>query len=434
MRKIIILLSLFFTAIILFSCGGNTSKSKKDKDGNIIITVASRYGSDVPDEIYYRKKVEEFNDNNNGIKIEMDNIPSETSYLDKLRVSFANGDTPNVFIEYGGSRTLDYLEANALLNMEPHFEEDKDWYDTFYPSMFRELKYEGYQGLWGVPFKSYTILIYYNKDMFKKHDITVPESFNDLLAVCEKLKIAGIRPFQVAGKQLYRLGHFHNNLVIKSMGWEAALRLADRTLKYDSPEMIRTYQIIYDMNKKGYFGIDVLSTDYNTEKSMFASDKCAMRWDGSWFISELPGTDLYDKVGVMPFPYIDEKYRLQAQGGSSDMWFISTLNKTDEEIKASVEFVKYITSKDYYIGNNEVASVLYPVKFTPSPDTITNPILDELKYIVDEYTDMSTDIQNYDTNSYMLDTVRNALQGLFMGNTPNQCAEEIVTRMNEYNK
>ncbi len=449
-KKIIAVLLIGIMMFSLAACGssaknddtaGNTgtvdsNNSSADKTTetdkeDITITVASRYGSDVPDEEYYRQKVQEFNDMDNGIKVVMDNIPTEADYLDKLRTSFANGDTPNVFIEYGGSRVLDYVESDALVNMQPYFRSDPDWYSSFYESMFGDLQYDEYDGIWGVPFKSYTVSLFYNKDIFEEQGLTVPESWEDLLEVCQKLKAAGIKPFQVGEKDIWRFGHLHNNLVIKSLGTDAVAKLADRSLAYDSPEILKTYQLISDMVDKGYFGDDILNTDYNTEKSAYAAGECAMRWDGSWYVSEIYGTDIYDKTGAAPFPYVDEKYKDQAQGGASDMWFISKLNKPDAEIEASVEFVKYITSQDYTAENNEVAAVIYPIKFTVTDATPQNPLLDDIKDFVEGYTAMNTDIQNSDPESFMLDTVRNALQGLAMGNEPEQCGKEIVDRIAE---
>lgn len=395
--------------------------------GKVTIRVASRYGADVPDEKYYRQKVEEFNKTNkDGITVTMDNIPTESDYLDKLRTSFADGDTPNVFIEYGGSRTLDYLKSNALVNMQPYFDKDPDWYKSFKPQFWTDLKYKGYDGVWGVPFKSYIVVLYYNKEIFQKQGLTPPKSYEDLLNVCQKLKSAGIKPFQAGEKDVFRFGHLNNNLVIKSLGADVATKLADRSLSYDSPEMLKTYQMIADMNSKGYLGTDVLNTDYNTEKSTYAAGQCAMRWDGSWYVSEIFGTDIYNKTAVVPFPYVDEKYKDQAQGGSSDMWFVSKLNKSQEEIDASVKFLKYITSEEYTAGNNEIASVVYPINFTPTAKTPKNPLLDDIKKILDETKNVQTDIQNSDPDSHMLDTVRNALQGLAMGNSPDKCGKDIV--------
>ena len=415
----------FFILLFIFtmSCG-------KSSNGDIIINVSSRLATDIPDEVYYRKKVEEFNKLDNGITVVMDNIATESDYLDKLRVSFANNDSPNAFIEFGGSRVLDYVEADALLNMKPYYDEDSEWYNSFYASMFKDLQYEGFEGIWGVPFKTYTILLYYNKDIFQKYNITPPETFDELLAVCKKLKDFGIKPFQVGEKDVWRLGHFHNNLVIKSLGVNAAERLANRTLSYDSRDMMQTYRIISDMVKQGYFGDDILNVDYGMEKSVFSTEGCAMRRDGSWYISEVFGQDIYDKMGVISFPYINERFKNHAQGGPSEMWFISKLNKSQEEIEATIEFIKFITSVDYYKGLNEVATMLHPVKFTPTPNTPPNPLVDELVKIFASYEALSTDLQNIDTESHMIDTVRNALQGLAMGNTPEQCAKQIVDRIN----
>lgn len=415
----------FFILLFVFtiSCG-------KSSNGDIIINVSSRLATDIPDEVYYRKKVEEFNKLDNGITVVMDNIATESDYLDKLRVSFANNDSPNAFIEFGGSRVLDYVEADALLNMKPYYDEDSEWYNSFYASMFKDLQYEGFEGIWGVPFKTYTILLYYNKDIFQKYNITPPETFDELLAVCKKLKDVGVKPFQVGEKDVWRLGHFHNNLVIKSLGVNAAERLANRTLSYDSRDMMQTYRIISDMVKQGYLGDDILNVDYGMEKSVFSTEGCAMRWDGSWYISEVFGQDIYDKMGVISFPYINERFKNHAQGGPSEMWFISKLNKSQEEIEATIEFIKFITSVDYYKGLNEVATMLHPVKFTPTPNTPPNPLVDELVKIFASYEALSTDLQNIDTESHMIDTVRNALQGLAMGNTPEQCAKQIVDRIN----
>lgn len=413
-------------------CSVPVTAAEGDAKENVTIRVASRYQADVPDEQFYRDKVEEFNALDNGITVEMDNISTEAEYFDKLRTSFASGDAPNVFIEYGGSRVMDYVESDALLDMKPYFDEDPDWYDTFYPSMFGDLIYEDYpDGIWGVPFKSYTVALFYNKEIFEEQGLTPPTTWDELLDVCAKLKEAGIKPFQIGEKDTFRLGHFHNNVVIKTLGAGAAAQLADRSLAYDSEELIETYQKIKDLLDNGYLGDDIISMDYTTEKSVFADGGAAMHYDGSWYVSEIYGTDFYDKVGVVPFPTINEEYADNAQGGASDMWFVTKMDKSDEEIAASVEFLKWFTSIETYEANRKVAAVIYPVKLEPDTD-VENPLLDEINEIVSGYSAMQTDLQNPDPASHMMDTVRNALQGLAMGNSAEECGKEIVDRIAEY--
>lgn len=427
MKKLYFILILLFS--ILISCS-KSSEPKRDENGNIVISVAARYSSNRPDDLFYKNKVEEFNNMNLGIKVVLDNIPTEATYLDKLRVSFANGDTPNIFLEHGGSRVKDYIDSDALVNLQEYFDEDPQWYNSFYSSLFKDLKYENIDGIWGVPYKSYVILIYYNKEIFKNNNIEVPETFDELLEVCKKLKQAGIKPFQVGEKDISRFGHFHNNIVIKSLGVNAAKDLADRTLSYDSPQMIESYRIIYDMIQNNYFGEDILSVDYNAEKANFESEQSAMIWDGSWYVSELyESSDIYDKVGVMSFPYINEEYKNEAQGGAADMFYISKLNKTPEEIEASVKFLKYITSVEYFEELNKVSVSIPPVKLENNNE-LNNPLMEEVLDIFAQYTNLSSDLQNIDPDSHMIDTVRNALQGLALGNTPEECARQIIERIN----
>lgn len=447
-RTLAVVLAASMTVGLLAGCGGNSGISDSGSGGgessagsegsgskdDIVITVSTRYSNDNPDENYYREKVEEFSAMDNGITVEMDNISTEADYLDKLRTSFANGDTPNVFLEYGGSRCLDYLEADALLDLKPYLEEnDSEWYNNFYESMWGQCIYEGYDGIYAVPFKSYIVPLFYNKELFEEVGIDPPETLDEMMDACAKFKEKGILPFQAGEKDNYRFGHFNNCLIIKSLGVDAVDDLASRDLTYDSDEMKATYQYMVDMMENGYFGENVLDTDAPTEVSAFKGGNVAMKWDGSWFIAnEIYGTDFYDKVGVVPFPYGDESCKDYAQGGASDMFFVSQLNKSEEEIAASVEFVKFITDPEYYAGLDEVAQTVVPVKFEKTENSPENPLLDEVIEIQAGLKDVRTDVQNYDPESHMLDTVRSALQGIAMGDSADQCAQNIMDRMAEY--
>ncbi len=108
------------------------------------------------------------------------------------------------------------------------------------------------------------------------------------------------------------------------------------------------------------------------------------------------------------------------------------MNKSEEEIAASVEFAKYITSPQYYQQLDEVAQTVVPVKFEKSENSSENPLLDEVIAVQAALTDVRTDVQNYDPASHMLDTVRSSLQGLAMGDSADQCAQNIMDRMAEY--
>jgi len=422
MKKVLLVVAAITILTALAACGGAD-------DGDVVITVASRLGQDIPADAFFRAQVARFNEMDNGITVEMNNIVPEDAYLDMLRTSFAIGEPPSVFIEYGGTRVRDYLEANALVNLEPYFQRYPAWYNLFAPAMFDGLRFDGFNGIWGVPFQAYLIPLYYNTEMFAAQGLTAPTTWDELMTVSQAFMDAGIRPFQVGARDAWRLGHLHSVIVLNYLGADAVDRLANRTLAYDSPEMIQTFQLIADMLDRGFLGVDVLDNDYNTERAAFTSGQVPMRWDGSWFVMEIFGTEVYDRTRAVPFPSINPAHANVHKGGASDMWFVSSLGQTDAQIAASVEFVQFITSEEFFIGTNEIAAALYPAIFTPSAATPPNPLLDSIAAIAGDATALFTDLQTVDPEAHMLDTVRNALQGLAMGNTAEETAAEIVRRM-----
>ena len=116
-------------------------------------------------------------------------------------------------------------------------------------------------------------------------------------------------------------------------------------------------------------------------------------------------------------------------GGPNDSFFVSTLNKSDEEIAASVVLLKYITSKDFCNGIMQVSPNTLSIKTDVQSD---NYLLDEIAAIIEDTEASKSDLQTYDSQAHMINTVRAALQGLAMGNTPEEVGAEIIDTMSQY--
>lgn len=390
--------------------------------------------SDASEE-YYIQKLDEFNAMDNGITVELTNINTESEYLERLSTDFASGDTPNVFQEYGGSRCLDYMEANALLNLQPYLEADQDWYDTFMESCWEPAHFEeyGYEGLYCVPYTNYQIVLFYNKDILAENNVEVPTTWDELLDACATLKANGVQPFVVGEKDDYRFGHLHTVLSLKTYGPDIASQLSTREVTYDGEEMQTIYGMIKDLVDNGYLGDNLLSTDAEQEKSYFTEGKAAFQYNGSWGASSIKnsGSELYDNqtIGVVRFPAVTEEYAKVDMGGGNDSYYISQLNKSDEEIAASVVLLKYITSQEFCTGLMEANPNTMAIKLDVESD---NYLLNEIQSIMADTEQTKSDLQNYDTQAHMINTVRSALQGIAMGNTPEEVGAEIVSTMAAY--
>lgn len=410
-------------------------KDKKFDDVTIRVATRNGGGSDDAASAYYEQKVKEFNEMDHGITVEMTNISSETDYLDKLSTDFASGDAPNIFQEYGGARLIDYLDAGYLLDLQPYLEADEEWYGGFSDNGWSTCKFEdyGYEGIYGVPSEVYQIMLYYNKELLEKNNVKPPKTMDELMAACAALKDAGVEPFQIGEKDAWRFGHLHTVLSLKKYGSDVAEKLATREMTYDGEEMTAIYDMMKEMVDKGYLGDNLLSTDKSMEDTLFEEGKAAFKYDGSWYPGLLQQSEspLYadEKVGVIRFPAIEEEYATVDMGGATDAYYVSTLNATEEQIEASVVFLKYLASVDYIKGLIEVNPNTYA--YNVEVDT-GNYLLDDVMAIMEETQDVKSDLQGYDTQSMMMNTVRTSLQGLAMGKTSEEVGKEITDTLSEY--
>lgn len=386
---------------------------------------------------YHLEKIKEWNDQKNGITIETVFIPKETDYLDRLSTDIASGDAPDIFMQYGGTNCLDYVESGVVLNLDPYLEADPDWYNGFAKADWDTVNFEqyGYEGTYGTPSSSYEVLLYYNQDYLDQCGLEVPESWDDLMNCCEVLKANGIQPFMVGESDNYRYGHLLSVLAVKTYGPEFQDKLAAREFNYDSPEVLKLIQMIKDMQDKGYLGDNVLSVDCNAERAYFGAGDCAFMYDLSRAGAILQDTECFKNqtVHATKFPYIDEQYAECNMGGANQNYFVCTMNKSDNQIKASLKVLKWLTSTEFYNDLIQVYPSTYAV--TPSPEAIAstnNYLYEEITELMEKTDTYVQELAQVSTNTAELTVVRNALQLLGSGASAEEVGKEIVDNLANY--
>ena len=425
-RKFTVLVLAMLLLYTVFAQGSKEGDADTTTKNQTTISVLAEWAGDSPGTTIFRNKLAEINDADNGIKIEQEMISDETSYYNKLRTRFATGEFPDVFLDFGGARSFDYVQSGVLVDLRPYLDADQKWSNDFVNGVIEDWEYTEYpDAVYGVPTAFYVVGIFYNKAIFAKLGLEIPKTIEEFTDVCDKLLAAGYIPMPLGEKDIYRAGHLLNNLVLKAYGSEAVTALGNRTLAYDDPKMIRLYQMIYDFNQKGYFGPNAVNKDTNMARTDFHAGKSAMQFDGTWYLGIASKAANAADIGFMPFPSINPEFFGSWQGGNNGgLSVVNTGNK--EKIQKAVEVVKTLTSSEFAKEQQAAnGGGIYPVKFDSDSEKVSR-ISIEVSKAMAEAKEFRTDIQNYDINTKMLETVRMALQGLFVGKTPEQCAQEIM--------
>ena len=251
------------------------------------------------------------------------------------------------------------------------------------------------------------------------------------MAACETLKANGVQPFEMGEKDDYRFGHLHSALNYKTYGCDMAEKLGTREVAYDGEEQKAIYQMIKDAADKGYLGTNLLGIDDGQERSLFNTGKAAFLFMGTWYCAEdKTGVEIYDneKIHAMRFPYVNEEYALKDMGGGNEAYYV--VNTGDpEEVAASVLFLKYMTSEE--VVNTFAEGYPSPLCVEITTDA-GNYLSKEASAIIAETEEVRGDIENYDIATHMINTVRQALQGIAMGSSIDDVGKTIVDLIAEY--
>ena len=106
-----------------------------------------------------------------GIQLQYDPAPAQ-GYVDKLTTEYSTGNAPDI-AWVDGANTADFTSQGFVLDLKPLADADAifkvaDYIDT----PMKELEQGG--KLWGLPRDSSTLVMYYNKDLFKAKGLEDP--------------------------------------------------------------------------------------------------------------------------------------------------------------------------------------------------------------------------------------------------------------------
>jgi multiple sugar transport system substrate-binding protein len=106
-----------------------------------------------------------------GITLVYDPAPV-TGYEDKLKAEFSAGNAPDI-VWIPGASTADYAKLGVIMDLSTISAADSTFsVADYYEAPMKELQENGH--LWGLPRDISTLVMYYNKDLFKKYNVDDP--------------------------------------------------------------------------------------------------------------------------------------------------------------------------------------------------------------------------------------------------------------------
>jgi N-acetylglucosamine transport system substrate-binding protein len=313
------------------------------RDGSLEVRVfQGGYGVD-----FFERAAREYEHAHPGVKIDLQGDPR---IWEQLRPRFVGGDPPGLTFPGWGMDHYSLIYENQALPLDdallttPYGESGGTWRDTFLPEILKLGEFEGQTYL--LPYYLTLNGWWYNVRMFEENGWQPPETYDELLALCEQIKAKGIAPLTHQGKYpYYALQGFWLPWAI-SIGGMEAFREAEalRPGAWKSEPFLRAAEMVDELRRKGYFQDGAIALSHTEAQMEFLSGKAAMIPCGTWLESEMKQQ--------MPAGFRMRFFLPpRVSGGMGDPtavqvgvepWLVPTRGRNPA---LAVDFFKYLTSK-----------------------------------------------------------------------------------------
>ena len=295
-------------ATMLTGCGGGSATGAAS-DGETVKSEASndadessdggkitlKLFSNLPDRnngqgLVEQMIIDEYMEENPNVKIEVEALDEE-AYKTKFKAYSMEG-MPDVVSIWGQPSFLDeVLDAGVLAELNESDYADYGFLDGSLDGFKKDGK------LYGLPRNTDVAVFYYNQKIFDDNGWSVPTTYDDLLALAEPIKDAGLTPVAMDGGDGWPMAVYLSDLMFQITGDYHQMTIdALAGGDFSDPAFTQATQLIKDAADAGLFQKGYDSQDYGTAMNLFTNGQAAMFYMGSWESSMATNEDIPEDI------------------------------------------------------------------------------------------------------------------------------------------
>lgn len=344
-RIVSVILAAAMVATMAVGCGGKEEGNAGSDDGKVTLKLFSN----LPDRkngqgLVEQTIIDEYMKENENINIEVEALDEE-AYKTKFKAYSMEG-MPDVVSIWGQPAFLDeVVDAGVLAELK---QDDYTDYE-FIEGSLDGFTYDG--KLYGLPRNTDIAVFYYNQKMFKDNNWEVPKTYDELLALADKINAAGLTPVAMDGGDGWPMAVYLSDLLYKQTGSDYSKIVSDAIANGDfsAPELKSATQLLKDAADAKLFQNGYDSQDYGTAMNLFTNGQAAMFYMGSWETSMATNEDIPEdirtNIRVFTMPTVE--------GGKAAATDIAAWNgggyavSANSEVKEeAVKFLNYMYQPD----------------------------------------------------------------------------------------
>ncbi|MDF1478281.1 extracellular solute-binding protein [Leifsonia sp. H3M29-4] len=348
------------SALALSAC----APSATDTGDEVTLTLWSWRTEDVEK---YNRIFDVYEEANPGVTIEFEAFLN-TEYNQLLTTGLSGSDGPDIAMvrSYGGLQA--WVSAGQLVPID----DIVDGLDAIEPAVLAGARGHEDGLIYGVPFATQTLQMFYNKGMFDELGLEEPTTWDEFIELNDALLAAGVTPMALGAKDSWMLPIFSDIIGAGRYGageFEAAVLSGEKN--FTDPDYVASLALVDDMQQ--YLSPDVVGVGYTDAQIQFTSGLAAQYPGGTFelttFNTQAPDLELgVYQVPLPPDAVADAPVTPAYADGSF------AINSASEHQDEAAKLLNWFTTEEFAQLFADELSM-----FSPIPGvTYDDPVLEEM--------------------------------------------------------
>jgi ABC-type glycerol-3-phosphate transport system substrate-binding protein len=255
-------------------------------------------------------------------------IVNHEDFKQAIRAYLVAEPAPDVLTWFAGNRARFFIDKELILPISDVWE-DEGWNEDF-PKGFRAMSEVDGEAYF-LPTSWYWWAIFYRTDIFEEYNITPPETWDEMLAVCDTLDGAGLIPITIGTKFRWTAAAWFDYINMRLNGPQFHLDLMLGKESYTDPRVKAVFEKWGELFEHNCFIDNAAAYSWQEAVDPLNQGDAAMYLMGQ-FIMDPIADDVEDKIDFFRFPIIDPAMPI-GEDAPTDGFFIAASAANPEGAK-----------------------------------------------------------------------------------------------------
>ncbi|MFH1782747.1 MAG: extracellular solute-binding protein, partial [Candidatus Omnitrophota bacterium] len=364
-----------------------------------------------------------------GIKINFELYAPSDTYTRKIRAAAQTNTLPDIFGVLGVKRDLaSFIKAGHIHDLTSYMKEDSGaWQNSLFEKAIAVNEFKSGNsldvepGIYGVPLDVTNIQMLYNKDLLNSvgwPEDQPPKTWDEFIEASRLLNANGIQGLVSGWGEIWMIDCFASNYAFNIMGEKKVLDTIRGEISYTDSDWIKVFDLFREMRDENMLASGVVTMVNKTAEQLFANNKAAFAFNGSWCVNGYKGMNPDLNYGAMLPPKATDQRSMSIWGGAGSSFMV---NDKSKQIEKAVDFLKWLTD----VPQQVYLSI--ETKNLPSNRQSLKDIPEILSQFADDM-DNTTHPNAWEASEFpvVIETFNRGIQSIIIGEkTPEELASEV---------